>query len=94
MEHKIIMKGQTKGVVLNEKMLLLTSILSLPLNSEESLAMRSCLSARDATSQTEPVTLYPFVFHSFKDSLSSASFRAQVCTVAPSCANSSTIAYL
>jgi len=56
--------------------------------------MSSSLSKREATSQTEPVTLYPFVVHLFKDSLSSASFRAQVCTVAPSCANSSTIAYL
>jgi len=56
--------------------------------------MSSSLSTREATSQTEPVTRYPFVVHSFKDSLSSASFREQVCTVAPSCANSSTIAYL
>jgi len=56
--------------------------------------MSSSLSTGEATSQTEPVTLYPFVLHSFKDSLSSTSFRAQVCTVAPSCANSSTIAYL
>jgi len=46
--------------------------------------MSSCLFTREATSQTEPVTLYPFVVHWFKESLSSASFRAQVCTVAPS----------
>jgi len=69
-------------------------MLSLPLNREETVLISSSRWVRDPTSQIEPVTRNPFVFHSCKHSLSWASFRQHVCTVAPRPANSSTIAYL
>ena len=74
--------------------LLLTRMLSLPSKSDETLFISSSLSIFDTTSQTEPVTWKPFFSHWLKQSLRSTSFREQVCTIAPSPANSSTIAYL
>ena len=69
-------------------------MLSLPLNKEETVLISSSRWARDATSQTEPVTRNPFVFHSCKHTLSWASSQGHVCMEAPRLANSSTTAYL
>ena len=72
-----------------------TSMLSLPLNFEETVSMSLILWGREDRSQTEPVTWKPFkLTHSLKHELRWASFREHVCTVAPSAANSSTIACL
>lgn len=72
----------------------LTRILSLPLNNEETLLISLSRSVGDKTSQTEPVTRNPFISHWLKHSLSSDSFLEHVCMIAPSPANSSTIACL
>lgn len=72
----------------------LTRMLSIPLNTEETDSISFSLWALDDTSQTEPVTTNPLPSQAFKHPLSSASFREQVCTLAPSLASSSTIAYL
>ena len=72
----------------------LTRMLSIPLNTEETDSISFSLWALDDTSQTEPETTNPLSSQAFKHPLSSASFREQVCTLAPSLASSSTIAYL
>ena len=72
----------------------LTRMLSIPLNTEETDSISFSLWALDDTSQTEPETTNPLSSQAFKYPLSSASFREQVCTLAPSLASSSTIAYL
>uniref|UniRef100_A0A0D3HLE7 Uncharacterized protein n=1 Tax=Oryza barthii TaxID=65489 RepID=A0A0D3HLE7_9ORYZ len=69
-------------------------MLSLPSNMADTLPASASLSARTATSQTETVTARPLAVHSSWHLLSSAWFRAQVCTVAPKLASSSTMARL
>uniref|UniRef100_A0A0E0BIL9 Uncharacterized protein n=1 Tax=Oryza glumipatula TaxID=40148 RepID=A0A0E0BIL9_9ORYZ len=69
-------------------------MLSLPSNRARTLAASASLSARTDTSQAETVTARPLELHSSWHLLSSASFLAQVCTVAPKLASSSTMARL
>ena len=61
---------------------------------EETVSMSVWRWWRCKTSQTEPVTLKPFFFHSSKHLLISSSFREHTWMLAPNSANSSTIACL
>uniref|UniRef100_A0A0D9XRS5 Uncharacterized protein n=1 Tax=Leersia perrieri TaxID=77586 RepID=A0A0D9XRS5_9ORYZ len=69
-------------------------MLSLPSKRAHTLPASASLSARTDTSQTETVTARPLAVHSSRQLFRSASFRAQVCTLAPKLANSSTTARL
>lgn len=64
---------------------------SLPSKTVFTSSINLSLSAGEETSQTVPVTLKFFFFHSCKHLFSSASFLEQVCTAAPNPANSSTM---
>lgn len=74
----------------------LTRMLSFPLNCDETSFISSCRWALDTRSHTDQPVIWwkPFIFYWLKQSLSWPSFREQVCTIAPSPANSSTIACL
>lgn len=71
-----------------------TRMLSLPSKREETVSMSWVRWGRDDTSQTDPLTLKPLLFHTCNISSSSFWFREHVWTVAPNAANSSTIACL
>ena len=73
---------------------ILTSMLSFPLNMEETFSISFSRSDREDTSQTEPMILSFDFSHSCRHLLSSSSLREHVYTVAPNLANSSTMAYL
>lgn len=77
-----------------EIFLLLTRILSFPPKVDLTSSISFSRSAREETSQMEPVTLKFFAPHSFKHLWSSASFREQVWMAAPNLASSSTMACL
>lgn len=72
----------------------LTRMLSFPSKTELTCSISFSLSAGEETSQTDPVTFSFAALHCSKHWLSSVSFLEQVCTAAPSLANSSTIACL
>lgn len=67
---------------------------SFPSKAEETFSMSWTLCSLEEASQTEPLTWRPLTAPSCKRSLSSAWFREQVYTVAPSSASSSTTACL
>lgn len=72
----------------------ITRMLRVPSKREETVCNSFSLSVREDISQTEPVTLKPFIFHSFKHWLSWDSSLAHVCILAPRLASSSDIACL
>ena len=73
---------------------LLTRMLSLPSNNEETVCINVSLSGREVTSQTEPLTWNPFFSHSLKLWLSSVSDMSHTWILAPKADNSSTMACL
>lgn len=66
----------------------------MPPKSSRTVPASASLSARNETSQTETVTARPLAVNSSRHLFSGASVRAQVCTVAPKLASSSTMARL
>lgn len=72
----------------------ITRMLSLQSNNDETVSIKLCLCAAMDTSQIEPETSKPKLFQSTKALSSSFSLREQVCTLAPSPPNSSTMARL
>ena len=72
----------------------LTRMLSFPWKTEDTASMSSSLCCGRDTSQIEPVTSKPESLHSLRHLLSSPSFLAHVCTLAPNPTSSSTMACL
>lgn len=81
-----------KGSILSNQKL--TKMLSFPWKVEATILIRFSLCSWYCTSQTDPVTLNPLLFHSFKHVSISAWLRAHICTAAPNSASSSTMACL